>query len=170
MNKIKIIASYFIALWSSYVFISSLFFKFDSTALEPKHIFSTIGNWMSETINQTLGSLFSDYGAILIGTAELIASLFFLLPLVLWNYREKFHFIGGLFSIALMGGAVFFHLFTPLGWQPTWKVESAAECHAAFTSPDLCTDQGLANAALSILILGFVMVFLNKNATKTFIK
>ena len=57
------------------MFLGSLFYKFDDTALEPQHIFNTIGAWMSGTINATLGELFAEYGAILIGGAELLTSL-----------------------------------------------------------------------------------------------
>jgi hypothetical protein len=49
-----------------YFFLGSLFYKFDNTALEPQHIFTTIGIWISDTISTTLGELFAEYGAILI--------------------------------------------------------------------------------------------------------
>jgi hypothetical protein len=48
-NTIKVIISWLIALWASNVFISSLFYKFDNTALEPQHIFGAIGIWISDT-------------------------------------------------------------------------------------------------------------------------
>lgn len=163
-NTIKIIVSWLIALWASNVFLSSLFYKFDNTALEPQHIFSTIGMWMSETISPVLGELFAEYGAILIGVAELATALVLLSPIVLWKHREKLHCIGGLMASAVMAGAVFFHIFTPLGWNPTWQVVNEAACQAVFLSPNACTDTGLANAALSILILGIVMAVINKNA------
>ncbi|WP_428087003.1 hypothetical protein [Candidatus Thioglobus sp.] len=161
-NTIKVVISWLIALWTSNVFISSLFYKFDETALEPQHIFSTIGDWMSNTINTTLGELFSQYGAILVGLAELATALVLLAPVVVWKHREKLHCIGGLMAFVVMTGAVFFHIFTPLGWSPTWKVANEAACQATFIAPNLCTDTGLANAALSILVLGLVMVFVNK--------
>ena len=163
-NTIKAVVSWLIALWASNVFISSLFYKFDETALEPQHIFTTIGAWMSDTISTTLGELFAEYGAILIGIAELVTALVLLSPIILWRHREKLHCIGGLMASAVMAGAVFFHIFTPLGWNPTWHVANQAACQAKFIAPDLCSDTGLANAALSILILGIVMVVINKNA------
>jgi uncharacterized membrane-anchored protein len=41
-------------------------------ALEPQHIFATIGIWISDTISTTLGELFAEYGAILIGLNDSI--------------------------------------------------------------------------------------------------
>lgn len=161
-NTVKVIVSWVIALWASKVFITSLFYKFDNSALEPQHIFTTIGTWMSDTINTTLGELFSEYGAILIGIAELATALVLLAPIVLWRHREKLHCIGGLMAAAVMVGAVFFHLFTPLGWKPTWAVANEAACEAVFVAPNACMDTGLANAALSILVLGIIMALLNK--------
>ncbi|SMM99938.1 hypothetical protein SPONN_1096 [uncultured Candidatus Thioglobus sp.] len=162
-NAIKVGISWLIALWASYVFLGSLFYKFDKTALEPQHIFSTIGTWM-ETISPALGELFAEYGAILIGLAELATALLLLSPIVLWKHREKLHCIGGLMASAVMAGAVFFHIFTPLGWYPTWAVANEAACQAVFLAPNSCADTGLANAALSILILGLLMVWINKKA------
>lgn len=164
MNRIKVIISWLIALWASKVFISSLFYKFDELALEPRHIFTTIGTWMSSTINTTLGELFTQYGAILIGVAELATALVLLLPIALWRHREKLHCLGGFMASVVMAGAVFFHIFTPLGWEPTWAVANEAACDAVFLAPNACTDTGLANAALSILVLGIVMVLLNRKA------
>ncbi|SMN11477.1 hypothetical protein SPBRAN_1749 [uncultured Candidatus Thioglobus sp.] len=163
-NTIKVGASWLIALWASNVFLTSLFYKFDKTALEPQHIFSTIGTWMSETISPVLGGLFAEYGATLIGLVELATALVLLSPIALWKHREKLHCIGGLMASAVMAGAVFFHIFTPLGWNPTWAVANEAACQAVFLTPNLCTDTGLANAALSILVLGLVMVWINKKA------
>lgn len=163
MNNLpKAIISWLIALWTSNVFITSLFYKFDETALEPQHIFATIGTWMSGTISPILGDLFAEYGAILIGAAELTTALILLAPIVVWRQRAKLHLVGGLLSILIMAGATFFHLATPLGWNPKWAVANEAACQAVFVAPNACMDTGLANAALSILILGFVMVWLNK--------
>jgi hypothetical protein len=161
-NIIKITISWLIALWTSNVFLSSLFYKFDDTALEPQHIFSTIGVWIGDTINATLGELFAEYGAILIGLAELATALVLLSPIVLWKHREKLHCIGGLMALVVMIGAIFFHIFTPLGWHPTWQVANEAVCQAMFIAPNSCADTSLANAALSILVLSIVMVLLNK--------
>jgi hypothetical protein len=162
--KIKVIVSWLIALWASNVFITSLFYKFDDTALEPQHIFSTIGTWLGETIHPLLGELFAEYGAIAIGLAELATALVLLSPIVLWKHRAKLHCLGGMMASVVMAGAIFFHLFTPLGWKPTWWVDNEALWDAAFLAPNSCVDAGLANAALSILILGLLLVWMNKKS------
>ncbi len=148
--KIKAIISWLFALWTSYIFLGSLFYKF-TDAKEPQHIFSTIGDWMHDTLGQTIGSLFANFGQYLIGSAELAASLILLSPIIFMAHREKLHCIGALLASVIMAGAVFFHLFTPLGWIPTWEENGIMQM-----------DKGLANAALSILILGLIVAFLNK--------
>lgn len=72
--------------------VQSLFFKF-SAAPESVLLFTTIG--------------MEPFGRIGIGVAELIASAMLL-------YRTL-AFWGALGSLGLMAGALFFHLFTPLG-------------------------------------------------------
>ncbi len=163
-NIIRITISWIIALWISKVFIGSLFYKFDKTALEPQHIFSTVGTWIGETLNTTLGELFTEYGAVFIGLAELATALVLLAPIVLWKHRAKLHCIGGLMASVVMTGAIFFHLFTPLGWHPTWSVDNEAACQAVFSDPGLCTDTALANAALSIFVLGIVLLLINRKS------
>ncbi len=162
MSKIKVIFSWLFALWASKVFLTSLFYKFDATALEPQHIFTTIGVWLGSILGTTIGDLFANYGAWLIGIAELATAFILLLPVVVWKHREKLHCIGALMASAVMAGAVFFHIFTPLGWEPTWLVESASACEAVFLAPNSCVDTGLANAALSILVLGLIVAFINR--------
>ena len=88
-----------LCLYVAFVFIQSLFFKF-SDSYETVHIFSTLGDWSG------LG-WFADYGAYGVGSVELIASLMLLVPAL--------RFFGALIASGVMTGAVFFHLFTPLG-------------------------------------------------------
>ncbi|MGK0271736.1 MAG: hypothetical protein ACI88H_002402 [Cocleimonas sp.] len=162
---VVIIISWVFAVWTSYVFLGSLFYKFDKTAAEPAHIFGTIGTWLTDTLGATIGDLFANFGQYLIGAAELFTALVLLLPLILWKYRAKLHFWGALMAVCVMAGAIFFHLFTPLGWNPTWSVANASECHAVFLeATSQCSDTTLAYAALSILILGLIVAFLNRKA------
>lgn len=151
-NIIKVSVSWLIALWASYVFLGSLPYKFNGAA-EPLHIFSTLGAWMSGFLGDTVGGLFTQYGAYLVGGFELLTALILLSPVLIWSQRQKLHCIGGLMSAAVMSGAIFFHLFTPLGWVVKWSENGQIQ-----------TDAGLANAALSILVLGVIMVVLNKKA------
>ena len=83
----------------AFVFIQSLFFKF-SGAEESIYIFQTIENW--------IGLAFFEpgmrYG---IGIMELIASVLLFVP----GYRAY----GALLALGIISGAIFFHLFSPLG-------------------------------------------------------
>lgn len=87
-----------LAIYISIVFVQSLFFKF-SGAPETVHIFGTLAEWSGLP-------WFGEYGAYGVGVVELIASL-----LLLTGNR----LLGGLIAFGTMAGAVFFHLFTPLG-------------------------------------------------------
>lgn len=84
----------------AFVFVQSVFFKF-SGANETRYIFETLGNWSGF-------DWFSHYGAYLIGIAELIAVLLLL---------TRISGLGALLTVGIMSGAIFFHLFTPLGVQ-----------------------------------------------------
>lgn len=148
-----IVISWLFTIWTCKVFLTSLYYKFDPTAAEPAHIFSTIGKWMNDILGQTAGDLFANFGQYLIGGAELLVSLILLSPLLLKSKRELLHCVGGVMASGVMAGAIFFHLFTPLGWVPTWVENGVVH-----------TDTNLANAAVSIFILGLVVAFLNRNA------
>lgn len=98
MKKISLkwVLSGFIA----FVFIQSLFFKFTGS-YETEHIFGTLGEWSGL-------DWFGTYGGYMVGGAELIASILLFTSL---------HGLAALMSVGIMSGAIFFHLFTPLGIQ-----------------------------------------------------
>ena len=158
MNYVKPIISWAIALWASKVFLFSLPYKFTKHP-DTEHIFGTIGQWISDTINSGLGNLFTSIGSYVVGSFELITSIILLIPAVFWilnkaglrksgSMRQRFHAIGGLMASAVMAGAVFFHLFTPLGIEVLHEGKS---------------DGGsLFYAAVSILILGLVLFAINR--------
>jgi hypothetical protein len=77
-------------------------------------------------------------------------------PIVLWKHREKLHCIGGLMTSVVMTGAIFFHIFTPLGWHPTWQVANEAACQAVFI-PRNTMD---AHRAISQLIVILIALFI----------
>ena len=87
-----------LSLYIAVVFIQSLFFKF-TDSYETMHIFGVLGEWSGF-------QWFADYGGYGVGTVELIASILLLTPLRLY---------GAGIASGVMTGAVFFHLFTPLG-------------------------------------------------------
>ncbi len=88
------------------VFLQSLPFKF-SGAVETQYIFTTIGAWMGSIGLTFAAEPFAQYGAIGVGIAELIASILLLIP-------ATRHW-GALFGLGVLSGAIFFHVFTPLG-------------------------------------------------------
>lgn len=156
------IASWAMALWASKVFLSSIPYKFTSHP-DTQHIFGTIGDWLGGLIAPAIGELFTRFGAYIVGSFELLTSAVLLLPALLWliarvrgrtttDFRRRFHQLGGLMASAVMAGAVFFHLFTPLGIEVLHEGGS---------------DGGsLFYAALSILILGGVLFFLNRRPAR----
>lgn len=116
---------------------------------------------MKGILGSAVGDLFTKFGPYLVGSAELFVSLLLLSPIVYWlrnrsrgdgsvqRVRAQRHAIGGLMASAVMVGAVFFHLFTPLGVEVLHEGES---------------DGGsLFRAAVSILVLGIVLFFINKS-------
>lgn len=161
-NRIYTIANWVIVVWITKIFLSSIPYKFSGHP-DTMHIFSTIGSWIATTLSVDLGSFFAQYGAIVVGSAELATSLLLLSPLVLLlkdkmsgqnsaPLRARIHAIGGLASSGIMAGAVFFHLFTPLGIEVLHQGKS---------------DGGsLFMAAVSILILGLVLCAINLKLIK----
>lgn len=160
---IKALFSWIATLWICWVFLASLPYKF-SRHPDTQHIFGTIGNWISDTFTEPLGTLFAGVGAYVIGGAELLTCLVLLAPaaIVLFhklnngNYdgiRPRWHAMGGLMASMLMAGAVFFHLFTPLGIEVLHEGNS---------------DGGsLFYAAVSILFLGIILFVVNISAKTT---
>ena len=89
-----------------FVFIQSLFFKFTGSE-ETDIIFSTIAQWMTDIGLVFIAPTFEAIGGYVIGGTELIASI-----LLLITGTRK---LGAALGLAVISGAIFFHLFTPLG-------------------------------------------------------
>lgn len=157
------IVSLIISLWIAKVFLFSLPYKFTNHP-DTQHIFSTIGTWMSDTIAVGAGEFFSQYAAYIVGSFELIAASILLIASAIWllsalnilnksTVYQPLYFFGGLLSSAIMFGAAFFHLFTPLGITVIHNGVS---------------DGGsLFYAAISILVLGALLALLNIPQRKT---
>ncbi len=156
-KNVVAVLSWVMALWMCKVFLFSLPYKFSGHP-DTQHIFGTIGAWMSGILGDGIGNLFASVGAIGVGSVELVTSIVLLLPGLFWvlskmglaesaGKRAKFHRIGGAMAAAVMAGAVFFHVFTPLGIEVLHDGKS---------------DGGsLFYAALSILISGVIMFVIN---------
>ncbi len=103
-----------LAIFVAFVFIQSLFFKFAGLFGKPAdittYIFSTVAQWMSDIGLSPLATAFAAYGEIVIGIIELIASILIL--------RASTREYGALLGLSVITGALFFHIFTPLGLFP----------------------------------------------------
>ena len=98
-NRTNTIVIRLLSAYIAFVFVQSLFFKFSGSE-ESIFIFSTLREWSG------IG-LFEPAGRWIIGSAELIASILLFVP--------GFTVLGAAMAIGIMTGAIFFHLFTPLG-------------------------------------------------------
>jgi hypothetical protein len=115
LDRIKRYAPMGISAFAALVFLDSLRFKF-TDHLNTQEIFGRLDGWAG-----TLGlpglfahtGLFSQY---VIGSAELVAST--LLIVGLMPRFVRLNALGALIGLAVMTGAVSFHLFTPLGVDP----------------------------------------------------
>lgn len=111
-DKKKILTILF-SLFIPFVFIQSLFFKF-TDAPETQYIFNTLNDWATTSFG--ISGLFVPPGifnAYVIGSAELVASILLLGGLFLG--KKILTSLGAVLALGVISGAIFFHLFTPLG-------------------------------------------------------
>lgn len=115
MKKFLSLLPHAIALFGAIIFLDSLRYKF-TNAPETQVIFGKLdawaGTWGASGLFSHTG-LFSQY---VIGSAELVASIFLLIGIT--KLFRRFQVVGALIAFLIMSGAVFFHLFTPLGIDP----------------------------------------------------
>lgn len=108
-----------LSLYIAFVFLQSLAFKGAELFGEPAditvYIFSTVGDWMRSIGLNAIGELFGQYGGIAIGAGELFASILLLISAT--------RFYGAIIALGVMSGAIFFHIFTPLGLYPYTDLE-----------------------------------------------
>lgn len=115
LSKIMRVVTYVLPVFVSLVFLDSLRFKF-TNAPETQEIFGRLDGWAASLGAPGLfaqSGLFSQY---VIGTAELVASSLLLLGFI--PALRRLQALGALIGIAVMTGAISFHLFTPLGIDP----------------------------------------------------
>ena len=115
LSRVKKYTPIAYSLIASAVFLDSLRFKF-TNAIETQVIFGRLDAWAASLGAPGLFAqtgLFSQY---VIGSAELLAAT--LLLLGLFPALRRLQTIGALIAVAVMTGAVNFHLWTPLGIDP----------------------------------------------------
>ena len=113
-NRATRLTAIALTLYIAIVFVQSLFFKF-SNSPETQYIFGTLDAWGASLGLRGLfapSGVFSQY---VVGSAELVASALLLAGLVL--RRPLVQAAGALLALGVISGAIFFHLFTPLGIQ-----------------------------------------------------
>lgn len=115
MRKILGFIPHALAIFITAIFVDSFRFKFTNHP-NTENIFGILNEWAG-----TLGlsGLFSHSGlfsAYVIGSAELVASVLLIIG-ILPRFR-KLQAWGALLAFVIMTGALFFHLFTPLGTDP----------------------------------------------------
>lgn len=103
-----------LALFVAFVFLQSLFFKF-SNSPETIYIFQTkLDPWAASLGFPGVFAPGGVFSAKVVGSAELVASLLLLLGTVNPRWRVA-QLLGAFLGLAVISGAIFFHLFTPLG-------------------------------------------------------
>lgn len=109
-------APHVIASFNSLIFLDSLRYKFTDHP-NTQEIFGRLNDWAASFGADGLFAhtgLFSQY---VIGTGELLASSLFLFGMFVKPYRWV-QALAALIGLAIMTGAISFHLFTPLGTDP----------------------------------------------------
>ncbi len=98
----------------TFVFIQSLFFKFTGS---PETVYIFEGKLNPWAASLGLGGVFAPGGifsAKVVGTFELIASVLLIIGAALSGSRLV-QVLGAAMGLGVISGAIFFHLFTPLG-------------------------------------------------------
>jgi uncharacterized membrane protein YphA (DoxX/SURF4 family) len=142
LDRIKRYAPMAISVFAAAVFLDSLRYKFTDHP-NTQEIFGRLDGWAG-----TLGlpglfahtGLFSQY---VIGSAELVASTLLLVGLL--PRFVRLNALGAAIGLAVMTGAVSFHLFTPLGVDPNND------------------GGGLFAAALTIWVTSIVLLVIRRN-------
>lgn len=105
---VEVIACLFITV----VFGQSLFFKF-TNAPETQFIFGTLDKWAAGFLVAGLFDPGGIFSAKVIGSGELVASILLFASVV--TGQRTLRVLGALLAFCIITGALFFHLFTPLG-------------------------------------------------------
>jgi hypothetical protein len=105
-----------IALFNAAIFLDSLRYKFTDHP-KTQEIFGRLDGWAGSLGVPGLFSHAGVFGQYVIGSAELAASVLLLVGAFYPPYRFLLP-LGALLGLAVMTGAISFHLFTPLGIDP----------------------------------------------------
>lgn len=150
MSNVRKYLPVVLTIYIAFVFIQSLFYKFTGSP-ETDYIFGTLNTWAASLGFDGIfarDGIFSQY---VIGTAELIASTLLLLGLT--QKLRILQIVGAAMSVGVISGAIFFHLFTPLG-------VSVPSFENGVSTPDGGLLFGM---ACGVWVSGLVLLYLNKD-------
>ncbi|MBI5721953.1 MAG: hypothetical protein HZC37_30130 [Burkholderiales bacterium] len=114
MNWLRRHGHWLLTLYIAFVFIQSLFFKFSGS---PETVYIFQGKLDPWAASLGLPGLFAPGGlfsARVVGTFELIASVLLIAGAAMTG-RRWVQVAGAAMALGVISGAIFFHLFTPLG-------------------------------------------------------
>ena len=114
MKFLKMHGHWILTLFVAFVFIQSLFFKFTGSP-ETVYIFEgKLDPWAASLGFKGVFAPGGIFSAKVVGSVELVASILVLLGA--WMARQRLvQVAGAAIGLAVISGAIFFHLFTPLG-------------------------------------------------------
>lgn len=114
MRWLRLHGHWLLTLYVAFVFIQSLFFKFSGSP-ETMYIFEAkLEPWGASLGYAGLFAPGGVFSAQVVGTVELAASLLLLAGAALSRWRVA-QLLGAALGLGVISGAIFFHLFTPLG-------------------------------------------------------
>ena len=114
MNFLKKNGHWLLTLFVVFVFIQSLFFKFTGSP-ETVYIFQgKLDPWAASLGFKGVFAPGGIFSATVVGSAELVASLL-LLAGAFMSSQRLVQVAGSALGLGVISGAIFFHLFTPLG-------------------------------------------------------
>lgn len=114
MNFLRKYGHWALTVFVCFVFIQSLFFKFTGSP-ETVYIFQEkLDPWAASFGFPGVFAPGGIFSAKVVGTGELLASLLLILGALLAN-RRWLQVLGAALGLGVISGAIFFHLFTPLG-------------------------------------------------------
>ena len=114
MNFLKKHSHWLLTLFVAFVFIQSLFFKFTGSP-ETVYIFQgKLDPWAASLGFKGVFAPGGIFSAKVVGSAELVASLLLLAGAFMASQRLV-QVAGSALGLGVISGAIFFHLFTPLG-------------------------------------------------------
>lgn len=114
MNFLKKYGHWILTIFIAFVFIQSLFFKFTGSP-ETVYIFEgKLDPWAASLGFKGIFAPGGIFSAKVVGSAELFASMLVLIGAFISNQRLV-QVAGAALGLGVISGAIFFHLFTPLG-------------------------------------------------------